>query len=266
MPDLLERAVEVVDSIVRVDVAGLPDQVLLDGTLTIDRQIRRLQAARSSWVREAEVRNSHVDQAAGTVAAWLQAKTNISEHAAQTARTLGRSMERLPVMAEALRDGDITDEHVQILASATKRLDVDRVAADEKMLVDLARQFDPRTFRICVRRWVAAAFPDRHERDTEKQYDSRWVRLAETISGMVSISGMLDPETARPLLLAMDALARTAGASDERTQGQRNADALADLARIAINADQLPITGGSRPTVNVITREEHVRGSADETT
>lgn len=62
---------------------------------------------------------------------------------------------------------------------------------------------------------------------------------------MVSVSGMLDPETAQPVLLELGALARKAGAADDRTQQQRTADAFGDLARIAINADQLPVTGGS---------------------
>ncbi len=260
MPDLLERLESAVDSAVRSAVADLPDQALHEEALAIGRQIRRLEAARAERVRQIELRASHVDEAAGTVSSWLQARSNLGKHAAEEIRALGRDGERLPVMAAALADGDVTPAHVQVLASATRRLDPERVAADEKMLTDLAREFDPKTFRMLVQRWVAVAFPDRHERDTEKQYESRWVRLAETIGGMVSINGMLDPETARPLLLAMDALAKKAGASDDRTQGQRNADAIADLARIAINADQLPVTGGSRPTVNVTVREETLRG------
>jgi hypothetical protein len=259
MPDLLTRCDEVVSSIVAADVSRLPDRTLGDDVLAIGTLMRRLEAARATRLREMELRDATVADGYGTVPAWLQARSNIGKHAADEARSLGRSAERLPVMAEALAAGDVTPAHVQVLASATKRLDPERVAADEKMLVDLAREFDPNTFRMLVQRWVAVAFPDRHEADSEKQYESRWVRLAETISGMVSISGMLDPETARPLLLAMDTLAKKAGASDERTQGQRNADALADLARIAINADQLPVTGGSRPTVNVIVREETLR-------
>ncbi|HVF20986.1 MAG TPA: DUF222 domain-containing protein [Mycobacteriales bacterium] len=259
MPDLLERLGSAVDSVLRTAVDDLPDQVLHEATLSIGTQIRRLEAARAAQVREIELRASHTAEAAGTVAAWLQARTTMGKGAADELRNLGRSLERLPVMAEAMRAGEITVAHVQVLASATKRLYPERVAADEKMLTDRARQFDPRIFRTLVQRWVAVGFPDRHERDTEKQYDSRWVRLAETISGMVSISGMLDPDTARPLLLAMDALARKSSASDDRTQGQRNADALSDLGRIAINSDQLPITGGSRPSVTVVVSEESLR-------
>src|SRR5688500_1740498 len=150
MPDLLERTVEVVDSMLSADVSALPDQVLRDEAIAIGVQIRRLEAARAARVREIELRSAHVDEAAGTVASWLQARSNLSRHAALEIRQLGRSVERLPVMGEALRAGDVTVEHVQILATATKRLDPDRVAADEKMLVDLAREFEPKAFRFLV--------------------------------------------------------------------------------------------------------------------
>lgn len=239
--------------------ARLADEVLGEEILVLETQVRRLDAARAARVRAFELRDAAVADGHGSVMAWLQARTNTSRHDAAVVRALGRSCERLPVMAAALAAGDISSAHLQVLAAATHRLDPDRVAADEKSLTDLAREFDPRMFRICVDRWVAVTFPDQHERDTQRQYDSRWVRLAETINGMVSISGMLDPNTARPLLLALNALARKAGESDERSQPQRNADALADLARIALNTDQLPVTGGSRPTVTVLVPEETLR-------
>ena len=251
-----------VDAVLDTDLAALPDDAVGARILALDTQLRRLEAGRAAAVRDFERRGACVDDGAATPVAWLQAKTNLSRHDAISIRTLGRDAERLPVMAAALAAGDITAAHLQILGAATRRHDPDRVAADEKTLVDLARQFDPRTFALCVERWVAVTFPDRHERDTENAYDSRWLRLAETLGGMVSVAGMLDPDTARLLQLAIDALARKAGASDDRTQAQRNADALGDLARIALNADQLPVTGGSRPSVSVIVREETLRGSA----
>ena len=257
----MSRHAEVVDRLVAMPAAHLPDEVLKQQILSLGTQLRRIEAARAARVRELEIRGSHVEDAAGTVASWLQAKSNTSRADAEALRRLGRDAARLPVMAAALAAGEVSTAHLQILASATRKLDAERVAADEKQLVDLAREFDPRLFRICVTRWVAVTFPDRHERDTQRDYDSRWLRLAETIGGMVSVSGMLDPETARPVLAAISSLARKAGASDERTQAQRNADALADLARIAANADQLPVTGGSRPTITVLARPENLAGT-----
>jgi len=250
---------EVVDRIVATPAAHLPDEVLKHQILAIGVQQRRLAAAEAARVRELELRGSHVDDAAGTVVSWLQAQTTMSRHDADELRRLGRDGERLPVMAAALAAGEISTGHLQVLASATRQLDPERVAADEKSLTDLARELDPTGFRICVTRWVALTFPDRHERDAQRDYDSRWLRLAETIGGMVSVSGMLDADTARPILAAITALARKAGASDERSQPQRNADALADLARIATNTDQLPVTGGSRPTVTVLVRDDTLR-------
>ena len=259
----MARHGEVVDRIVTTTPSHLPDEVLKQQILTIGTQLRRLQAAQVTRVRELELRGSHVDDAAGTVAAWLVAQSNTSRHDADELRRLGRDAQRLPVMAAALAAGEISTGHLQVLASATRRLDPERVAADEKSLTDLARELDPAAFRICVTRWVALAFPDRHERDTQRDYDSRWLRLAETINGMVSVNGMLDADTARPILAAITSLARKAGASDDRSQPQRNADALADLARIAINADQLPVTGGSRPAVTVLIHEDTLRGEPD---
>jgi len=253
--------VRAVDVLLDADPAGLPADLLGQQILTISTQIRRLEAARATRLRAFEWAGGPLADGAGSALGWLQARTNISRHDAAAARNLGRAGERLPVMAAALAAGEISPAHLQVLAAATHRLDPDRVAADEKYLTDLAREFDPRTFSICVTRWVAVAFPEAHEHDTERAYDSRWLRLAETISGMVSLSGMLDPETARPLLAALDALARKAGPTDDRSQAQRNADALADLARIAMNTDGLPVTGGARPTITVLVREETLRGT-----
>lgn len=259
----MTRLDETVDRVVGVDVGAVPDSALGRQILLIDRQLRRLEAARAARIREFERRYAAVADGAASAVSWLRARTNSAAGDLRAARTLGRSCDRLPVMAAALAAGDISVAHVQILAAATRDLDRERVAADEKELTDLAREFDPRMFRVCVQHWVTVAFPDRHEKDSEKKYDSRWLRLSETISGMVSVAGMLDPETARPVLLALESLARKAGTSDERTQAQRTADALGDLARTAINTDQLRVTGGGRPTVNVTVIEETLRGSGD---
>ena len=184
----MSRHAEVVDRLVATDPAQLPDEVLKRRILGVQAQLRRLQATLARDVRELELRGSHVEDAAGTVVSWLQAQSNTSRQDAAGLRRLGRDCERLPVMAAALAAGEVSVAHVQVLAAATRRLDAERVAADEKHLVDLAREFDPTLFGICVRRWVAVTFPDRHERDTQRDYDSRWLRLAETIGGMVALS------------------------------------------------------------------------------
>jgi hypothetical protein len=78
------------------------------------------------------------------------------------------------------------------------------------------------------------------------------VWLAPTWEGMVALQGLLEPEAGQTLLAALEPLARPANAQDERSGGQRRADALCELARRALEGDQLPQTGGVRPQLNVI--------------
>ena len=75
--------------------------------------------------------------------------------------------------------------------------------------------------------------------------------LAATGEGMVAVNGLLDPEAGQTLLAALEPLARPAGANDERSAGQRRADALTELARRTLESGRLPQTGGVRPQLLV---------------
>jgi hypothetical protein len=68
---------------------------------------------------------------------------------------------------------------------------------------------------------------------------------------MVALDGLLDPEAGQTLLSALEPLARPTNASDERGGGQRNADALTELARRTLEGGRLPQTGGVRPQLTV---------------
>ena len=71
--------------------------------------------------------------------------------------------------------------------------------------------------------------------------------LAATWEGMVAVNGLLDPEAGQTLVAALEPLARPTDADDDRSGGQRRADALTELARRSLEAGRLPQTGGVRP-------------------
>ena len=54
--------------------------------------------------------------------------------------------------------------------------------------------------------------------------------------------------------------ARPHSATDERSEGQRRADALAELARRALEAGRLPQTGGVRPQLTVLVDLDSLQG------
>ena len=128
----------------------------------------------------------------------------------------------------------------------------DHVAADaEPVLAEAARRLDPPRLRRVIAHLRLVADPDGAGDQAELRHQRRAVWLASTWEGMVAIGGLLDPEAGRTLVAALEPLARPSDASDERSAGQRRADALTELARRNLESGRLPQTGGVRPQLTV---------------
>jgi hypothetical protein len=94
--------------------------------------------------------------------------------------------------------------------------------------------------------------PDGADDHAERRHEQRWLRVDATFEGMVAVDGLLEPEAGAIVAAALEPLARPGSAEDTRTGGQRTADALTELARRALEAGQLPQTGGVRPQLTVM--------------
>ncbi len=138
-----------------------------------------------------------------------------------------------------------------MLAAGTHDLP-DHVAADaEPVLVEAARRLDPPRLRRAIAHLRLVADPDGADDQAERRHQQRGLWLSATWEGMVAVNGLLDPEAGQTLLAALEPLARPTGADDDRSGGQRRADALTELARRTLEAGQLPQTGGVRPQLTV---------------
>lgn len=120
------------------------------------------------------------------------------------------------------------------------------------MLLEAAQRLDPPRLRRVVAHLQQAADPEAAEARAEHQQQRRGLWLAATPDGMVAIDGLLDPEAGQTLLAALDPLTRPHSAQDERSAGQRRADALTELARRTLEGGHLPKTGGVRPQLSVV--------------
>ncbi len=121
----------------------------------------------------------------------------------------------------------------------------------EPVLVEAAGRLDPPRLRRVLGHLRLVADPDGSDTQAERRHQRRGVWLAPTWEGMVAIDGLLEPEAGQSLLAALEPLARPASADDRRSGSQRNADALAELARRALEAGHLPRVGGARPQLTV---------------
>ncbi len=122
----------------------------------------------------------------------------------------------------------------------------------EPVLVEAARRLDPGRLRRLLGHLLQVADPDGADRDRERRHARRGLWLAPTFEGMVAVDGLLEPEAGQTLLAALEPLARPADAHDARSGSQRNADALAELARRHLEGGRLPQAGGVRPQLSVI--------------
>jgi len=138
-----------------------------------------------------------------------------------------------------------------VLAAGTHDLPDHLAAEAEPVLVDAARRLDPPRLRRVITHLRLVADPDGADRDTERRYGQRGLWLSSTWEGMVAVNGLLEPEAGQTLVAALEPLARPASATDERSAGQRRADALAELARRTLESGRLPQTGGVRPQLLV---------------
>ena len=131
--------------------------------------------------------------------------------------------------------------------SGTRQLP-DHVAADaEPVLVETATRLDPPRLRQAVGYLLQVADLQGADAARQHRHERRGLWLSPTLDGMVAIDGLLEAEAGHTVLAALEPLARPADADDTRRGWQRNADALTELCRRALEGGRLPKAGGVRP-------------------
>jgi Domain of unknown function (DUF222)/HNH endonuclease len=235
----------------------LPDGVAAARVLALRRLLDRLEG---HWLQELAAVDGRGaagaeddQQPAPTTASWLRNRLHLGKGAARQAVQTARALFRGPLAgtAQALARGELSAAHAAVLAAGTSDLPVHTTVEAEPVLLDAARRLDPPRLRRLVGHLRYVADPDAADAEAQRRYERRGVWLAPTWEGMLAIEGLLDPEAGQTLLAALEPLARPAGAADERSGDQRNADALAELARRSLQAGRLPQTGGVRPQLLV---------------
>ncbi|HEV7963613.1 MAG TPA: DUF222 domain-containing protein [Actinoplanes sp.] len=247
-----------------VPVWALPDSALVDGVDLLQAVVQQATALQLEFIREIDGRGIAVGQGATSTAAWLRERHRISAGTAIRQVKLAAALDAdCPATADALAEGAVNTEQAHVIAAAVADLPAQHRPAGEKHLIGEAGNFGPRELTILGRRLLEVVAPDEAEaraqaalgRAEERAHTGRDLRLSE-IPGedRVRLTGWLDREGAATVHAALDPLcaphASTDGA-DTRTPGQRRADALVEICRLATACGDLPANGGDRPQVVV---------------
>jgi Domain of unknown function (DUF222)/HNH endonuclease len=256
-PEGLARLAAVVNGLAAEDPDGLTDAALAEEVLELRRMVDRLDGV---WLRRLAALDARgaagADQGvqAASTASWLRNRLRMGANAAtssvHTARALFRGT--LTGTAQVLTAGEISPAHARVVAVGTHHLPHQIAVDAEPTLVAAARRLDPPRLRRVLTHLHEAIDPDGADGHAERLHARRWLRVEPTFEGMVAIDGLLDAEAGQTVMTALEPLARPAKADDTRTGGQRQADALTELARRALEGGQLPQTGGVRPQLTVM--------------
>jgi hypothetical protein len=184
---------------------------------------------------------------ARSAAAWLATELHIPKRVARRNVRLGRALRDLPECEEAWRDGDITGDHVEVIAGARNESTAKAMERDLEMLVGYAKTLRFDVIERLVMYWKLRADPIGADDDEHDRHAGRSVFLDKSFQGMWfgkmtfdPISGeIVDGELSRLEKEMFDAdwaeakerLGREPTVLDlARTPAQRRADAMVEMA------------------------------------
>ncbi len=257
------EALEAAVSVVLAGDPGLWDgRSLADEVARLETVMARLAARQVACVAVLDARGHAQGWGFRSTQAWLRAAVRIAPGAAKGLLGLARRLhgkQATPgreATAAAFAAGRIGVPHAQLVTRTMSEIgavfpDPEQAAWMEADLVAVAERTDPLRLAGACRRLRIAAAPDRAVGDDWDAFARRELSIAQTFGGLVAIHGVLDPMGGETVAAALHALSAPTGEPDDRSPGQRRADALTEICRRVLAAGDLPLTGGERPQVNL---------------
>src|SRR5882672_6283912 len=194
-----------------------------------------------------------------TPCGWTAQTCRLTPSSASDRLCVGRHLEAMPHVAEALGSGEIGYQATSVICHFRDQLREDlREQGDDQVWVNHAKEFSIKELKLVADNALYVLDPDSFDRLVEEDYEKRFLSISES-SGMFHLSGVLDREGGSALKAAIDSLAKRIGTGDERTPKQRRADALVEVAHHAMDQGTLPRRNGARPHITVHTTIEGLK-------
>jgi hypothetical protein len=230
-----------------LEVAALGDALTALGALQ-----DRLTAANATFLRRFDAADAHDADGYASSSAWLAAKGRMTKRDARAAVRQMHQFSERPSLHNAVASGGISRSWADAITRWTRKLPEGMRADTDKILLEAAAASasleDLATIAAAaIEQWRSA------QPDPEEDFDfrDRFVRLGLTFGGAGVIRGDLTPECAAAVTAVMEALGKKRGPEDDRNEGQRFHDALAEACHLLIRSRLVPDRAGADTQVIV---------------
>jgi Domain of unknown function (DUF222)/HNH endonuclease len=221
--------------------------------------IDSLEGTFSADTRRCRETGAHLADGGATVVTWVGRLCGMSATSVADRLCVGKQLESLPRIAEALRAGEIGYQSTSLLCHLREQLGDKRDLFDEDEMLGYARTHSVASLRYLCRFARHVADPDGFFNEAEADFSRRRLDISQIGDGMFAIDGILDPESGAALRTALESLAKRLGPDDERSHKQRMADSLGELVHHAMDEGNLPRRNGVKPHLNVTTTLEGLK-------
>jgi hypothetical protein len=247
--------------VARAALPEVPAQDLADGLRVLERAESAQVAARSG-VLSAFVAQAG-PEADGHVSArsWLAWQTRVTRGAAAGAIGWMRRLSAHRPVASALASGEISASWARHVCDWSDRLPADRRDdADQILLAAAAGGADLADLSGLAEEMFRRSAPADSDPDDGKGFTDRSVRLDLHYRGAGKLAADLTPECAAALTAVLESLGKKAGPEDDRTQPQRDHDALEEALRRLVGTRCLPDRAGQPTQIQLLMTLDQLRG------
>ena len=157
---------------------------------------------------------------------WLREEGRLPTGVACQQVAVGGALGSLSRSVEALKAGEIGFGHLALMVATAEFMAPGRF--DEARFLARAREENVTVFRKTCEHARHALDPGGFAETEREAREHRFLRISQDEIGGLNLTGWLDPEAGARLRSALEPLAHPAGAGDDRTRGQRLADALVE--------------------------------------
>jgi hypothetical protein len=227
----------------------------------------RLAAAHATFLRRFDAANAHDADGYGSSSAWLAAKGRMTRQDARAAVRQMRQFSERPGLHDAIATGGLSQSWADAIARWTRKLPEGMRAETDKILLQAAAAGasleDLATIAAAAIEQWRSAQPDP---DEDFDFRDRYLKVGLTFGGAGVIRGDLTPECAAAVTAVMQALGKRRGPQDDRNEGQRFHDALAEACHLLLRARLVPGRAGADTQVIAhipISQLRQMPGAAD---